>query len=1120
MSTAFVPQDDDARKRIRESLDETLFVEAGAGTGKTTSLVNRVMRLATSGRTTLDKVAVITFTDAAAAELRDRIREKLEKGTSDGMLDDDERLRCRRALADLDRSSIQTLHSFAGSILRERPLEAGLPPIFETMDAIQSDLAFDEAWKAWVDQKLDETEHDSDLYPALSLGLSIDQLRSVALEFHQNYDLIEGASFADIPMPPASAVQQLVDDSGELERLCQYSKLGEPDPLYSHVQRVLLAVNRFVELGNASPSVYRQLQRTLPIRQNRGRQGDWDRDPATSENACKVLKELLGDLHEAATEELAQAHQSALMPVLRALKDFVEDFARKRKSDGKAGFHDLLIWARDLLRDNVEVRDHFRRRFSHLLVDEAQDTDPIQAEIAMFIAEGVMEGGSDIPAVNRPVSWDQVVPQRGKLFVVGDPKQSIYRFRRADVRQMSKLRQVMGGDTVQLVQNFRSQRPVLEWVNHVYEQWMGEGSEHQAKYAPVTHRWEAATAHPGRPRVYRLGEALDENVNAVRGEEARDIANLLNTIVGEGWQVLDTAETAETAEERYADANYSDICILMPRRTALRTLEQALDEANVPYRLEGASLIFATQEVMDLLNCLKAIDDPADQVATVAALRSPAFACSDVELLRFSEAGGKFDYLSEDNVAGGPVAEAFGLLQDFHQRRLWMSLPELIDRFIRARLLMESAIDHPRTREQWRRYRFIVEQARSFVETGGNSLRKFLEWIERQASEGARVTETPVPEGDEEAVRIMTVHAAKGLEFPVVVLTALNMQRSTRREVVLFDRDTHTVEISVGPEGRRFETPGYETLATRESELGDDEQVRLLYVAATRARDHLVISLHRSAKGRNRNTDADKIAEILDDADHLWEPAPQVGGTAPQRKDASPNGATLEGHSLVDREEWLNRRAGTIRLQGRPVSVSATKLAQVLKDEPDTDEPWRRGRGGTSVGRAVHSVLQTIDISTGDGIYETSRAQAAAEGIPQRSAEVARLAQVAVDSEVVRRAVAASRFWREAPVAAPVGEGVLEGFIDLLFEEDGNLIVVDYKTDAVDSDHVEDAAARYGPQGGAYALAVARATGKPVTEVVFLFLHANRSAALPDLPGFAAQAASAAEDHLNNAEVR
>ena len=1112
MSPVFVPQDNDVRTCIRESLDETLFVEAGAGTGKTTSLVDRVMQLTASGRTTLDKVAVITFTDAAAAELRDRIRGSLERAASDTTLDDDDRLRCQRALADLDRSSIQTLHSFAGSVLRERPLEAGLPPIFETMDAIQSDLAFEEAWREWVDLKLDEPEHESDLYPALSLGLSVDQLRSVALEFHQNYDLLEGVSFADIPRPSSSAVQQLVDEAPELDRLCQYSNLGEPDRLYSHVQQVLRDVNRLVESGTDSPTVYRQLQRALPISRNVGRQGDWERDPATSENACKALKDLLGDLHEAAAEELDQAHQAALMPVLRALKGFVEDFVGNRKRNGTAGFHDLLVWARDLLRDNVEVRDHFRRRFSHLLLDEAQDTDPIQAEIAMFISEG--PGDGDAPAMPRPASWDQVTPQPGKLFVVGDPKQSIYRFRRADVRQMVRLQQVMEGNTVQLVQNFRSQRPVLEWVNHVYRQWMDEGSEHQATYVPIGPRWEADIDHPGRPGVYRLGDEMEGNMNAVRGEEARSIAGLLHTIVGQQWQVLDADRTAQAGgEEQYRDAGYSDICILIRTRTGLRTLEIALEETGVPYRLEGSSLVFATQEVMDLINCLKAIDDPADQVATVAALRSPAFACTDVELLRFSEAGGKFDYLSEDGPSDGPVAGDLGLLRDFHQQRLWVSLPELIDRFIRDRMLMESAVDHPRTREQWRRYRFIVEQARSFVETGGNSLRSFLEWMERQAEEGARVTETPVPEGDEDAVRIMTVHAAKGLEFPVVVLTALNTQNSSRMKPVLFDRDARAVEISVGSGDRKFETPGYEALAAREKELDDDERVRLLYVAATRARDHLVLSLYRNARGRN--TDAAKIAGILDGADNLWEPALPFAGIPPQPMVASSSGVSLDGHSLADRQAWLVHRAEMLRQQRRPVSVSATGLARVSKEEPDTDEPWRRGRGGTSVGRAVHSVLQTIDLVTGDGIEETSRAQAAAEGIPQRWAEVARLARVAVDSDVVRRAVAASRFWREVPVAAPMSNGVLQGFIDVLFEEDGNLVVVDYKTDAVDSDDVDDAAARYGPQGGAYALAVQKATGKPVTEVLFLFLHANHSAALTDVPGLAAGAEHAAEKYLD-----
>ena len=231
MTNTFTPQDQETRVRIRESTKETLFVEAGAGTGKTTSLVDRVVTLASSGAATLDKIAVITFTEAAAAELRDRIRERLEAASTAPSGDSGQRLRCQRAQADLDRSSIQTLHGFARSILQERPLEAGLPPVFDTMDAIASDLAFEEAWTDWVDKALDNQELAGSLSLAFSLGLTIKQLRVIALTFHQNYDLLAEAAFADTPVPPATVVRALVEGSAEFERLCQYSKLQERRPL-------------------------------------------------------------------------------------------------------------------------------------------------------------------------------------------------------------------------------------------------------------------------------------------------------------------------------------------------------------------------------------------------------------------------------------------------------------------------------------------------------------------------------------------------------------------------------------------------------------------------------------------------------------------------------------------------------------------------------------------------------------------------------------------------------------------------------------------------------------------------------------------------------------------------
>lgn len=1117
MTTPFVPQDDAARQRILTGLGDTLFVEAGAGTGKTTSLVGRVANLVSGGVATLDQIAAITFTEAAAAELRDRIRERLERdAAADSELDSVARERCERGVADLDQAAIQTLHSFAAALLRERPLEAGLPIAFETADAIASQLDFDRAWTDWLDWALAAEKLEEPLTLALSLGLNLSQLREIALQFHQNYDLLERAAFADdeddftAAAPPAAA--QLAAEIGEMERLCRYARLGESDVLYRHTQGVIAVARRLAEMNPTAAETYRLLQKT-PVSQSRGRQGDWDTDPQSGVNACKLLKDRLGELQTALREELAAARRRALLPLLRELRDFARNYAATRKAQGKAEYHDLLIWARDLLRDNVAVRDYFRGRFSHLLIDEVQDTDPIQAEIAMFLAEAA---APDTPPAERPRQWDEVIPQPGKLFVVGDPKQSIYRFRRAEVRQLNRLRQRMGGESLQLTQNFRSQRPVIAWVNRLFDSWMGEGSPWQAEYVDLLHRWDGAAELPGKPGVKRLGQALAGSVSLARQEGAQAIAALLSRLPAEQWQVRDT----EAAGEQYRAAGYSDVCILMTRRTSLRDLEQALEEADIPYRLEGSSLIFDTQEVQDLLNCLRAIDDPADQVAIAAALRAPAFGCSDLNLLELVHNGGRFDYLAEGpaEVAATPAGQALAALKGYHQARLWESPALLIERFIRERQLLAAALDHPRPRQQWRRYRFMINQARAFADAGGSSLRQFLSWAERQAAENARVTETPVPEDDEAAVRVMTVHGAKGLEFPIVLLTGLDSWSSGRSEAVLFDREKGQPEVSLGSGDRAFATAGYAELKEKEQELAEDEAVRLLYVAATRAKDHLVVNMYHPER---RNSAAKQIADLLDsdDAVALWEslnPPPFPAAAAPSDLPdtaAIPNPADF----MRRREQWRQERQELIAAGSRPQSVAATTLARIEKeaaDESAVEEPWRRGRGGTSIGRAVHAVLQSIDLATGAGLAETAQAQATGENIPGRRQEIIDLTQAALNSPAVRQAVAAGRFWREVPVAAPLGDGIVEGFIDLLYEREGGLVVVDYKTDAIDAPETAETAQRYRLQGGAYALAAQRATGKPVREVVFLFLRPSKEERLTDVAQLTADAELRAAEYL------
>jgi len=1133
----FAPSDAAARRVITGNLDDTLFVEASAGTGKTTSLVQRIVNLVVTGRTTMDRVAAITFTEAAAAELRDRVREELERAALDPERPDSERELCRQGAEDLDQANIRTLHAFAAQLLHERPLDAGLPPGFETSDEIVAGIAFEEAWSDWLDVVLEaDSPIADDLAMALSQGVTLANLKELAEEFHSNYADLNEEGFAVPAATAGASVEALRRQWPEAERLCQFSKIGEGDRLCNYVRVRMPTVQALLGTEPGTTVYCSQLGKLLPLKSpRRGDKNNWDVDPKGGNHAIDVLRDILNELDEVITEELEQASEMAFANILNAVQGFVLDYAATRRLEGRAEFQDLLVWARDLLRDNLEVRDHFRRRFSHLLIDESQDTDPIQAEIAMFIAEDVPEGASDD---DRPRSWDQVTPARGKLFVVGDPKQSIYRFRRADVDQMYRLRERMaaaGGVTEKLVQNFRSQKPVIDWVNHVFSGWMGadgdEAAQSQAPYERMTHLWSATAEGDKGPRVWALGdEDMDDTIEPVRRQEAHELGALLKQIVSEGWLMLDPDASSPDGGEAYRPVDYSDICILLPRRTSLPSLERGLEAFDIPYRLESASLVFESQEVRDLLNCLRAIDNPADRIATVAALRSPAFGCSDVDLLRHFEAGGQFDYLANGAGQGeATVAECLAELKEFHQQRVWISPAALVERFVRDRMLMESATDHPRMREQWRRYRFVVERARQYAEANGQSLRSFVNWIENQLDERARVTESPVPESDEAAVRVMTIHSAKGLEFPVVVLTGINSGSDGSPAIALFDRQELSVEVRVGSKDSRFSTPGYGALWDREKEMMEAEGVRLMYVATTRARDHLVLSLRRSSRGSNKNSAAHKISGIMAECPELWEPVIprgfiEVRGNRLGQGRGDPPAAAFSGDdSVAARDAWVAERDDLIAARGRPSFVSATALGQSArldrerKEEQEwgqADEPWRRGRAGSQVGRAVHAVLQSIDLATGAGLEERAQAQATAEGIPSRVDDVIALSRRAVNSESVRRAVASQRLWRESPVATPVKGGFLHGFIDLLFEEPDGLVIVDYKTDSVMEDRVEDAVEKYRLQGGAYACAVARATGKRVKEVIFNYLAAGTEVTLPDLDDAAREAEQRAQEEL------
>jgi ATP-dependent helicase/nuclease subunit A len=1093
--------DQAARDEIREALDRTLFVEAGAGTGKTTALVSRVVALVAAG-TPLRAVAAITFTEAAASELRDRIRLELElaaAGSTDPALEADERARCAAALHELDDATLSTLHGFAHQLLVEHPLAAGLPPRFDVVDDVEAGLTFEQRWADFVDVLMADPEMEATLLTAFALGLRLDDLRAVAHAFHEHYDRLTGGRVDRVPVPELDLEPVLTPLRAALALTDQCFDDG--DALAEHLDGLAyeLAV-----LERAADDLDRLdlLARLPALHRKVGRKGNWRCD-------IDEVRARLAAAEAAAHEIRTGLRRAVVTTLVTRIHDFVLTFAAERRRDGRLEFHDLLVLARDLLRNRTDVRDELSRRFAVLLVDEFQDTDPIQIEIAVLVAT------RDPAAGTKP--WHEVAVEPGRLFLVGDPKQSIYRFRRADLGLYQQVERELHDGLRHLVQNFRSVPGIVDWVNYVFERLFG-GAPPERQARPVALQAHREAVDGAGPAVHVFGEPdADSKIAPIREREAADVAALVRRIKGERWVVFDPVERVERP------ARYSDIALLLPTRTALPDLEHALEQADVPLRIESQSLVYSTAEVRDLLAILAALDDPTDEIALVAALRTPAFGCSDTELVEYRTAGGRWDYRAATEVelpSSHRVVDGVTALRALHEARWWQSVSDTVETVVRERGMLELAVAHRRPRDHWRRIRFLLDQARAYDERGGTGLRGFVEWARQQADERARAVEVVVPEPDDDAVRVLTVHGAKGLEFPVVVLAGLNVAPQARNPAVLWT-DSGGFEIGVGTKSRGtwVETPGYDNQKQIDAGLDDDERLRLLYVATTRARDHLLVSLHH--KESDQRCHAAQLWAHVDDAPGATVGPPAALASEPHAPRALPTPSV----SAADRTAWIAGRAALLERAARPSTVSATRLASAVAGDPapdvglrkegDADDdrpPWRRGRAGTAVGRAVHATLQSIDLATAEGLDATALAQARAEDIPGHEQEVGDLVRSVLEAPVVRAAVAGGRFWREVPVGAPVDGVTVEGFIDLLVDTPAGLVVVDYKTDrAHDDAELNALMVKYRVQGAAYALALERALGRPVARCVFVFARRGTVAAereIADVPAAIAEVES------------
>ncbi len=1060
--------DHEHRALIRTS-DRTLFVQAGAGTGKTTALVARVVHLLATGRLEHPgQLAAITFTENAAAELRNRVREALHPGphgryvgeTDDDQYDEQQRTRLERAAEHLDDAVLTTLHGFASRILSEAPLEAGLPPGFSVAGTLVGGDDADRGWEQFREELLQDPTMRKHLLRGLALGLNLRTMRNVAESLGSSWDRLLSRPLTVVPAPRISGAPVVA----ELTGLLASSSSWPDDALGRHLREIVVPFVAELDLLDDDLDLLEHLAgSSLGCKQGQAKL--WK---AAGLDKPTVV-DTLTHAEDTRADVVRRVGGATAQSLAARVQEWLLDQAEARKDRGELDYHDLLVLARDLLRGDPVARRRLHDQWRVLLLDEFQDTDPLQVEIACLIAGTCGERES------RP--WHEIPVDAGRLFFVGDAKQSIYRFRRADIDLFNQVAD-HHLERPELSVSFRSAPGILSAANTAFRSLFDPA--HGIPYTDLLGERGAGTQE--QP-VLLLGGPQDKKTPAaqLRLLECAHLADVAVRAKAERWQVGEGQ-----------DASYRDMAILLPTRTTLPALERALQAREVPYRIESRSLVWSTDAVRGLVALLQAIDQPADEVALLAALRHPGLACSDADLVHWRAADGRWSLWGETPKGlddDHPVATALRALARWHDQRCWLPVNGLVEQVVRELRLVELTASQRRPRDHWRRLRFLVDQARAWCDAGGSGLGQFVGWAARQVDEEVDVLETVVPEEDDDAVRILTVHGSKGLEFPITMVAGLSTV-ARRTSQVLWHGDKPEVRFKSGS----LETSGFVAAAGDDKLQGQRESIRLLYVALTRAMDHLVIGCYHCPAGN---------PESASPAERLWG---LLQATDPSRtENACPAaGPTSEADAgtwgdLPDRGVFAVDRAGLLEQVQLRVATSPTSLTVLVapEDEPVHAEPVEVGyrpRGssrGAAIGTATHRVLELLSTLASPATEEISRLArlaCAESSILELQHDIESRVRSALDSDRLRDALDGGRALREVYLVFRDRERFVEGYVDLLVQRPDGTVVLDYKTDrAVTEAERELKEKHYAPQLAAYATGVERVTGEApsLTSLIF-----------------------------------
>lgn len=1009
--------DKDARDKILTNLHTNFLVEAGAGSGKTTSLVGRMVNIIATGTGTVDEIVAITFTKKAADELKMRFQSELEKAMKKDPLNKE---RIAEGLQNIDQIYLGTVHSFCAKLLRERPIEANLDIDFQELDDDGDFLLLQEAWDEYLFKVQDEQPEA--LQQMEELGLSVEKLFE-SLRTLKEYPDVEWV-VDEVEKPDLKPTYRALMNILYEARRAIPDK--EPEKGYDDVQKLILkAIRR--EKVVASPTekdlltILESFDKNIKVTQNR-----W----VTKEDAKFYAGKLQDFVESSIKPQLKQWREYVHPKIIRFLKGAYDHYAQLKKERSLLNFQDLLMKTADLLKSNPEVRAYFQNKYRFLLVDEFQDTDPIQAEIMFYLT------GEQV----REKDWTKCTPKPGSLFVVGDPKQAIYRFRRADIdtyNQVKHLIQATGGEVLELTMNFRTLNSVTTRLNTVFINQLPEKeTAYQAAYRPLNafHEDKGGTFSgikclKVRPDITKKDEIIHEDM--------KNITLQIQKLIKQGYKP-------------------KDFMIITRYNNEVPLYARSLEQAGIPVNISGEAIIGETLAFQELAIFLQAFRDTTDEVSFVAALRGIFFGISDDELYQWKQAGGRFSIFSD-------IPEG---LQEETKKKFEIALRKMGTYYgwigtssptIAIERMLEDVGFYPLLLQKGGNKRTLKSVLSILIhlkqfESEGNStynqvLNRFLELVYEK-------TEVLNIEGELDAVRVMNVHKSKGLEAPIVFLACpanivdvkskihhhIKREQSVSKGYFAFSEkkgEFHRKDIAYPLQ--------WESLKEEEYRYLESEELRIIYVAATRAEKALIIS---SCKNDERSNpwnillQIDGIEPIDLEDDEVYTEHPSSTAIVSQDVVQHTNNLTdwIEAKAVKTYEHWSPTK-----------DKDYSFIADILREEG----------GGLQWGSFVHELFEKLVKYPDLKVEPFVRSLLTKYELGDREEEAMTIVDKFRASPIWKELKGAEKVLTEVPFTKMVtkedpyfhsmdvnNENIyVTGVIDLIYKRDDGWVIVDYKTD-------------------------------------------------------------------------